>query len=79
MTSKTPTNLGNDVTTVLRLNAYAPTDPLIPKITRVVAFAFPLVEIPPFSIPADKNTRPTNMVKPESACMPVRNVFAMPM
>ena len=79
MTSKTPTNLGNDVTTAFRLKAYVPTEPAIPKITRVVAFARPLVETPPFRMPAAKNTNPTNMVRPESACIPVRKVFAMPM
>ena len=50
----------------------------MPKITSVVALARGLVDIPPLSIPADKNIKPTNKVSPDNACIPVRNVLAMP-
>ena len=74
-----PTNNGNDVIALFKLMAYVATDPVMPKITRVVAFARPLVDTPPLSIPDDKNTKPTNNVNPDNACIPVRNVLVMPM
>jgi len=78
MISKTPTNLGNEVTLVGCAKANPPTEPAMPKITKVVAFARLLVDTPPLRIPADKNTNPINIVSPESACIPVRKVFAIP-
>jgi hypothetical protein len=58
--------------------AYIPNPNDMDKITKVVALALLLVEIPPSKIPAARKINPTNMVKPVSACIPSMNVCAMP-
>ena len=60
------------------VKAKVPNPNPIDKITRVVALALLLVEIPPSKIPADKKINPTNIVRPVKACIPSMNVCAMP-
>ena len=51
---------------------------IIDKITRTVALALLLVEIPPSKIPTDKKINPTNIVRPVKACIPSMKVCAIP-
>jgi hypothetical protein len=77
MMSKTPANIDSVVTEV-SVNANAPNEAAIPKITRVVAFALLLVEIPPFRMPQAKKIKPNIIVRPVRACIPSMNVLAIP-
>ena len=73
----TPAKVGS-VVTELKVIATIPNENAIPKITKVVAFALLLVEIPPSKIPADRNINPIIIVSPVKACMPSINVWAIP-
>ena len=63
---------------VFMVNAYIPNPNAIDKITKVVALALLLVEIPPSKIPVAKKISPINMVSPVKACMPSMKVCAIP-
>ena len=60
------------------VKAKVPNPNAIDKITKVVALALLLVEMPPSKMPADKKINPTNIVRPVKACIPSMNVCAIP-